>query len=99
MDQSATKLELSATRCPEQAPGIVEYEIEDEVVLFDPRGDAVHTLNPTAAAIWWSCDGQHNIDGIAGELADLYEMDPGDVLGDVEGALRRFLGSGVVRWK
>ena len=99
MIQTTTKSGMSPTRRPEQVADIYEYEIDDEIVLFDPRGDAVHTLNPTAVTIWWLCDGDHAVDAITRELADLYELHPRDVRRDVGEILRRFQDSGLIRWK
>lgn len=101
MNQTVTAIEsvLSSTRCPQQTPGIIEYEIDDEVVLYEPRSEAVHMLNPTAAVVWWLCDGEHGIDGISQELAGLYELDPRDLRRDVGEILRGFLDSRLIGWR
>ena len=88
----------SSTRCPEQAPGVVEYEVEDEVILYDPRSDAVHTLSPNAAVVWWLCDGEHGVEAISRELADLYDLRPQQVRRDVGEVMRQFRASGLIRW-
>ena len=87
-----------STRCPKQAAGIVEYEIEDEVVLYDPRSDAVHTLSPTAAVVWWLCDGDRGVDDISRELGDLYELRPQQVRRDVGAVMRQFRASRLITW-
>ena len=99
MNQTATETILSSTRCPEQVPGIIEYEIDDEVVLYEPRSEAVHTLNPTAAVVWWLCDGERGVDGMSQELADLYDLRPRDLRRDVGDILRNFTDSGLIKWK
>ncbi len=90
----------ASTPYPRQMPEIVEYEVEDEIVLYDPRHDSVHTLNPTAAIVWWLCDGEHDVKEIGRELADLYEVDPNDgLLRDAEDAVDRFRVAGLIRLK
>ena len=86
-------------KCPERAPNISEYEVEDETVLYDPRSDAAHVLNPTAAVVWWLCDGDHKVKDIARELGDLYDKEPDSVREDVNEIIEGFLGSRLIRWK
>ena len=37
-------------------PDLLVEEIEDEVVIYDPRTHRVHHLNPMASIIWELCD-------------------------------------------
>ena len=68
---------------PCQAPVIQEYDVEDELVLYDPSRDFAHVLNPTAAAVWWLCDGKRAPEDISIQLADMYGLETGDVREDV----------------
>ena len=86
-------------KCPERAPNIAEYEVEEEIVLYDPRTDSAHVLNPTASIVWWLCDGDHKVKEIARELGDLYDKEPDAVRSDVDEIIEGFLGSRLIRWK
>ena len=97
--ETTEKLEIMNGQCPERLPNINEYEVEEEVVLYDPRSDAAHILNPTATVVWWLCDGDHKITDIARELGDLYDKEPDSVRPDVDEILSGFISAGVVRWK
>ena len=100
MTTQATKQpNILGGKCPERAPNISEYEVEDETVLYDPRSDAAHVLNPTAAVVWWLCDGDHKVKDIARELGDLYDKEPDAVRSDVEEIIEGFLSSRLIRWK
>ena len=97
--ETKDKTEIFSGKCPERTPNISEYEVEEEVVLYDPRSDSAHVLNPTAAVVWWLCDGDHKVKDIARELGDLYDKEPDSVRSDVDEILSGFLSSRLVRWK
>lgn len=97
--QTTEKNTIFSPRCLERTPNISEYEVEEEVVLYDPRSDSAHVLNPTAAIVWWLCDGDHKVRDIARELGDLYDKEPDSVRPDVEEIVEGFLKSGLIRWK
>jgi len=42
---------------------VYEY-LNDEVVLYDEKGNTVHVLNATAKLIWELCDGVHSLEEI-----------------------------------
>ena len=97
--QATKQASILGGKCPERAPDISEYEVEDETVLYDPHSDAAHVLNPTAAIVWWLCDGGHKVKDIARELGDLYDKEPETVRSDVEEIIEGFLSSRLIRWK
>ena len=97
--QTVNKTEILGGKCPERAPNVNEYEVEEEVVLYDPRTDSAHVLNPTAAIVWWLCDGDHKVKDIARELGDLYDKEPDSVRPDVDEIIEGFLSSRLIRWK
>ena len=78
---------------PVASPNVVEHEIDDDLVLYDPRTDAVHVLNETAAAVWWLCDGQLTCREIATQIAKLYGKQLPDVEEDVLQALQMLLST------
>ncbi len=89
---------IPMTSRPTQVSSISEYEVDDDVLLYDPRSDDVHVLNGTAAVIWWLCDGDHTPAQIVDELAGMYELLPETVSADVEAALGSFKVAGLVSW-
>ena len=94
--QPATSLPMApeqiASMYPNAASGVIEHEIDDDLVLYDPRTDAVHVLNETAAAVWWLCDGQRSGDGIAAEIARLFMKPEHEVKHEVFAAIQELLG-------
>ena len=86
-------------RCPEQQPEITETQVEDDIVLFDPRVDAAHILNPTAALVWWLCDGTRKPTEIVEEVGRLIDNPPDSLDDDVRQTIKEFAGLNLVFWK
>jgi len=58
---------------PRRVGRVVQYEIDGEIVLFDPKRNRVHNLNPTAAVIWQLCDGSRTVEELAEDMAILFD--------------------------
>jgi pyrroloquinoline quinone biosynthesis protein D len=59
-----------------------------ETVLLDAKTEKVVSLNSTAAAIWYLCDGQRSLDDIVEEVASVWcEMDRAVLTQDVSRAV------------
>jgi hypothetical protein len=72
---------------PDQAKRVIEYEVEDEMALYDPEREVVHILNATAATVWHLCDGTRTPDAVLSDFARLYGKDRGEVSDDVRSVL------------
>jgi hypothetical protein len=46
---------------------LIVEPIDEELLVFDTERQLAHSLNPTAARVWQACDGQHDLDALAGE--------------------------------
>jgi hypothetical protein len=44
---------------------IVVKELGDETLLYDTRGNKLHSLNRVAAFVWQNCDGNNSLEQIA----------------------------------
>lgn len=72
---------------PIRTPHVVEYQVEEDTVLFDPRCNQVHTLNGTGAVVWRLCDGSRMAEEVAQDVALVFNVE----LPEVEGEVHRFL--------
>ena len=63
------------THLPRGRTSLEDRFVEDELVILDRERDAIHQLNPTARFIWSRCDGEHDLDTIAKELAEVFGVD------------------------
>lgn len=59
-------------------------ETGEDLILRDPVSGAVHTLNDSAAAVWWLSDGSRSRDQIMAEIARIYQADIEEVAEDVD---------------
>jgi len=72
-------------------------ELGSELLVYDEERRLYHLLNPTARLVWQLCDGVHDADGIAREVARHYpSVDPGRIRDDVERTLRTFSENGLI---
>ena len=68
---------------------ILVEEIEDEVVIYDPRTHYVHHLNPMASIIWELFDVSVSPQEIAKEIVDALKTDSSTVEKDVQETLKQ----------
>jgi hypothetical protein len=87
---------LGADFRPRRTHEIMEYDVEEELSLYDPRTEVVHILNSTAAVIWRMCDGSRRVEEISGQMADVYGLDPAVTEGDVREVISKFLQAGLL---
>ena len=71
-------------------------EIEDEIVIYDPRTHCVHHLNPMASIIWELYDVSPNQKDIAKEIVDVLKTDSSNVEKDVLETLGQLQGKGLL---
>lgn len=83
---------------PAQADHIVERVVDGELVLYDPKRQCVHALNPTASFIWCNCDGKQSQEVVVATLADRYPHNllP-EIERDVQETVSKFLDEGLVK--
>ena len=81
----------------EKSPGLVEQEVEGDIIVLDKAAGLIHQLNPTAGEIWRACDGQRNSDDIAALIAEQYDIDTEVAKTDVLSALQQLEEQELVR--
>ncbi|MBF8251396.1 MAG: Elp3 protein [Deltaproteobacteria bacterium] len=70
-------------------PELLIEEIEDEVVIYDPRTHRVHHLNPMASIIWELFEVCSSPKEIAKEIVDVLKTDSSAVEKDVQETLKQ----------
>jgi coenzyme PQQ synthesis protein D (PqqD) len=84
------------TFVPRTRPHVLELDLEDGVILYDPDPSLVHHLNPSAAEIWWRCDGRRPVTSIETDLAETYGVPIDQMRKEVRPAITRFESLGLV---
>jgi PqqD family protein of HPr-rel-A system len=64
-------------------------DVGGEIVVFDRAGGRVHTLNPTAAFVWATLDGQTDSDAIAARVAERFAVESAVAVRDVQALLEQ----------
>jgi hypothetical protein len=80
---------------PRRADEIEINPVEDGFVVYDPRRDRVHHLNPTASVVLELCSGEIDLDEIVSLVQAAYDLDepPEREVGD---CLRQLRDEGLV---
>ncbi len=77
-------------------PEIIVTELDDELVLLNPRTQAMFTLNGTGKMIWQNL-GQHNAEEIAIKITGAFEIDSETAQKDVMALLETLEASGLIQ--
>ena len=77
--------------------GIVRRDVGGELLLFDPRDDSLHVLNPTGAFLWEQLDAVRSTDDLATSLREAFDVALGhDLTPEVERMLTDLSGRGLL---
>jgi hypothetical protein len=76
-------------------PEVIVTELDDELVLLNPRTQAMFTLNGTGKIIWQNL-GQHNADEIAVKITEAFEIDLETAEKDVTALLETLQTAGLL---
>lgn len=69
---------------PVRRPDLSLYEIDDELLIYDQASGDTHRLNGTARFIWDRCNGLRDIEAVAADLAEVYDVPVSEALVHVE---------------
>lgn len=66
---------------PRVRPGLLRHRLDEQVLVYDPRDDKVHLLDPTTACVLDLLEeGGWTAERVAGEVARRLEVDPSEEL-------------------
>ncbi|ALG67298.1 HPr-rel-A system PqqD family peptide chaperone [Beggiatoa leptomitoformis] len=80
-----------------QQLAVLSQQIDQEIVLHDPRTGKVYMLNPTASLIWSLCDGMHSTAEIAKEIQNRFRLTPETILTTVEKTVAELKEYGLIK--
>lgn len=82
---------------PARAPEVTYEVVDDRVVLVDPAGTELVTLNPVGALVWQALDGERGPTALAVELHDRFtDVTVARLAEDIETFLQELASSGLV---
>ena len=59
---------------PTKMDHLIQHDLDDEVLVYDPVVDRTHRLNVSATRIWELCDGTRSLEDIARALTEQFEV-------------------------
>ena len=66
---------------PRVRPGLLRHRLDEQVLVYDPRDDKVHLLDPTTACVLDLLEeGGWTAERVAGEVARRLDVDPSEEL-------------------
>ena len=74
---------------PSHKPGVLHYDVLDEMVVYCPDSMQAASLNESARAIWELCDGTRTIEDICTELASQVGLPKEQLQDDVNSVIDR----------
>ena len=82
---------------PRRVRRIKEYEIDGEIVLYDPQRNRTHVLNATSAVVWRLCDGTRDFEQLVSDMSILFYVAPAVIARDLSQVLKDFGRSHLMR--
>jgi Coenzyme PQQ synthesis protein D (PqqD) len=82
---------------PCRVSGVVECDVRDELLVYQPASEIVVSLNASGRAIWELCHGERTVGQIAAVLAGRLSVPADALLPDVLEAVGRLRSLGLLR--
>ena len=87
---------LAVAAPPAPHPAIETAYLAPEAVLYDERTGRVYRLNPSASAVWLLMDGAADVDAIAADISEIFEVPVEQVRPDIVTAIEQFAAQGLL---
>jgi hypothetical protein len=75
----AVGLAVSSEYTPRKRADVLELDMGDGVVLYDPGSKLVHHLNPSASLLWSLSDGDASLEQLALEISEELHLEPSEL--------------------
>ena len=94
--QPVSDSRFADTDMPEGVDDVETAVFDGEAVLFRESTRMVHRLNTVAGSVWLLCDGATPVGAMAGELSELFGVDPTGLQAGVHEALQQLADEGLL---
>jgi hypothetical protein len=86
---------IDATAVLSRAESVLWMEVDDEIVVYDPRTEQSVVLGGSAGLLWQCLDGVSTIEEIALDMAEVFALACGDVVGSLLPVAEDWIASGL----
>jgi hypothetical protein len=64
-------------------PRLKIRELGDELMVMDPKGERLHSLNETSAFIWKWATPKHSLEDVLAKMMEVYQVSPAQAKKDL----------------
>ena len=94
--KGANDTKLHNKQIPRRRDDLIERELPEELILYDPENDRAFLLNRVAALIWDLCDGNNSVEMIADQIATMFTNPVKQIHDDVRSFIGKYLREGLL---
>ena len=95
-DGGAVSLAVAPEYTPRKRADVLELDMGDGIVLYDPGSRLVHHLNPSASLLWQLADGEATLEQLVEEVSQELALDPTELHEQFSGLIAELDALGVV---
>jgi hypothetical protein len=81
---------------PSKAEGLLERDLNDEIVVLTPEGKVLHSFAGTARFIWERIDGRRSIGDLLSAITEEYQVEPEVAQRDLEAFVSKLQGLALI---
>ena len=75
----AVSLAVAPGYTPRKLADVLELDMGDGIVLYDPESKLVHHLNPSASLLWQLAEGDVSVGELALEISEELHLEPSEL--------------------
>jgi hypothetical protein len=75
----AVSLAVASEYTPRKRVDVLELDMGDGIVLYDPSSRLVHHLNPSASLLWQLSEGDASVGQLVTEISEELDLEPSQV--------------------
>ena len=92
----AVSLAVARDYTPEKRADVLELDMGDGIVLYDPGSKLVHHLNPSASLLWQLADGEASLEQLVEEVSQEFDLDASELHEQFSGLIAELDALGVL---
>jgi len=90
---------ISLDSMPIRNEDILEKEVDDGIILYNPNEEKIFSLNNTAAYIWTLCDGKNTVSNIINSLKEDFNNINDGIIDIVKNSIKEMIDNHLIKLK
>ena len=84
---------------PVQSPGLPWREVDARAIIISPKTGEIHELDPVGTFLWVRATGNHTLEALARELAEVYDVQSDTALADISEFFAELFNRQLIQWR